>query len=265
VARIRSVKPEFWDDRRLARATSRDARLLYIGLWNQADEHGRCNGDLSWIKGRVFPYESDLGADECARLLDELARGEWVRRYTVQGDPFLFLPNLQRHQRLEADKVPSRLPSPEEADPEAAPDQQVQEDADPSESGADESARGADESSLLYVAGSMEHVSPPAPRAGARAPKSGSDQDPDWVKFWATYPNRQGKKAARNAWAKAIKAGHKPADIIAGAERYAAEMARRGTPRDKIKYPQGWLGDERWGDEYTAQASAAPSGAWWDN
>ena len=41
MARIRSVKPEFWTDRKLARCTSRDARLLYIALWNISDEHGR--------------------------------------------------------------------------------------------------------------------------------------------------------------------------------------------------------------------------------
>ena len=75
--------------------------MLYIGLWNQADEHGRCNGDPLWIKGRVFPYESDIGADECARLLDELARGGWVHPYAVDGDPYLFLPTLGKHQRLE--------------------------------------------------------------------------------------------------------------------------------------------------------------------
>ena len=32
MARIRSVKPEYWDDRKLAKRTSRDARLLYIAL-----------------------------------------------------------------------------------------------------------------------------------------------------------------------------------------------------------------------------------------
>ena len=38
MARIRSIKPEFWDDRKLAKRASRDARLLYIALWNLADE-----------------------------------------------------------------------------------------------------------------------------------------------------------------------------------------------------------------------------------
>jgi hypothetical protein len=50
VARIRSIKPEYWADQDLAEQVSRDARLLYIGLWNLADEHGRLRGDPRYIK-----------------------------------------------------------------------------------------------------------------------------------------------------------------------------------------------------------------------
>jgi hypothetical protein len=108
MARIRSVKPEFWLDRKLARGVSRDARLLYIGLWNHADEHGRLHGDPAVIKGQVFPYDSvDIDA-----LLAELVKLGRVVSYEVDGDPYLFLPKLAAHQRLEAQKVPSRLPAP---------------------------------------------------------------------------------------------------------------------------------------------------------
>ena len=67
-----ACKPEFWDDRKLAKRTSRDARLLYIALWNLADEWGRLNGDPQWIKGQVFSYDDDLNADAIGKLLEEL-------------------------------------------------------------------------------------------------------------------------------------------------------------------------------------------------
>jgi hypothetical protein len=157
MARIRSVKPEFWDDRKLAKRVSRDGRLLYIALWNLADEHGRLNGDPQWIKGQVFSYDDDLDADGVAKLLEELQNPALaaVQAYEVDGDPYLFLPKLAKHQRLEPEKVKSRLPEPPPG-PES--------DATSSEPGADESARradspkrGADKSSLLYGAGGREH------------------------------------------------------------------------------------------------------------
>lgn len=111
MARIRSIKPEFWADRKLARV-SRDARLLYIALWNLADEHGRLQGDARWIKGHVFPYDDDIGEAEVWSMLAELAALGCVHPYTVDCDPFLFLPKLAGHQRLEPGKSSSRLPEP---------------------------------------------------------------------------------------------------------------------------------------------------------
>lgn len=159
MARIRSIKPEFWHKYDLATAVSRDARLLYIALWNQADEHGRLHGDPRWIKGHCFPYDDDLNLAAIDRLLGELASAEKVVRYWVKGAPYLFLPNLGEHQRLEAEKVASKLPAPDEADrptPDPAPSGRAVDQSDPR---ADSSAPGADSSgkSVASLCG-MEHV-----------------------------------------------------------------------------------------------------------
>ena len=195
MARIRSIKPEFWADFPIARL-SRDARLLYIALWNFADEHGRLAGDPRLVKGQAFPYDDDLSADAIDVLLDELADAGKVLRYIDAGAPYLHLARLDKHQRLEPGKVPSRFPEPPPSGPAGGPprgraheserrtdksargsdesgqisapqgvddaetamqtaDAQV---SDPSQVRADESARRADESSLLYVAGSREQA-----------------------------------------------------------------------------------------------------------
>lgn len=150
MARIRSIKPEFWHDRKLARACSRDARMLYAGLWNHADEHGRANGDPAVIKGQVFPYD-DV---DVAALLAELVKARRVLAYEVDGDPFLFLPKLHEHQRLDTAKVASKFPEPP-ADIEEQPSAQVT--AFPQSSGKTvaEPESTAAPSTLLYGTGSM--------------------------------------------------------------------------------------------------------------
>jgi hypothetical protein len=117
MARIRSLKPDFWLDRKLARSCSRDARMLYMGLWNQADEWGRANGDEAVIKGQIFPYDEDVKIPE---LLAELTAIGRVQQYDFDGDPYLFLPKLANHQRLEPAKAQSKLPEP--PDPALVPD-----------------------------------------------------------------------------------------------------------------------------------------------
>jgi hypothetical protein len=183
MARIRSLKPEFWLDRKLARKLSRDERMLYMGLWNQADEHGRALGDPNVIKGSVFPYEDDLTVPVIAVMLKRLAAAGVVQPYEDDGDPYLFLPNLGEHQRLEPGKTKSKYPPPPPFNPADLPEMQ---NPDSAQIFSDESARGAEKSSLLYGTGSMEHgaCSPqpppenlPAVRADspARRPRGGRE------------------------------------------------------------------------------------------
>lgn len=221
MARIRSVKPEFWLDRSFVRKVpNRDARMLYQALWNIADEHGRLGGDPHYVKGQCFPYQEDddLTPVVIDKLLDELAHAGKVVRYEADGDPYLFLPNLHKHQRLESGKVPSRLPPPPDPDdpgPGAKNSKPGPDSSAPSTDGsaqnsgqgceklspqvhasasfdADESARdaesfapGADESALFYVAGSRLQVagdksisSATASPAADAAPEAASAKKP---------------------------------------------------------------------------------------
>jgi hypothetical protein len=271
--RIRSVKPDFWQKEDLS-LVPRDARLLYIGLWNLADEHGRLRGNPSFIKGQLFPYDDDLGVKEIEVLLEDLAELGKLHRYQVVGFPYLFLPKLAKHQRLEPEKVPSKLPGQAAAD---RSDESAHE-ANEAERGAASSARGAasselgeEDHALLYGTGTREQEedlpSSDEPMKalvdlpGAKpAYKPGSDDDPYWRRFWEAYPRKAGKQNARLRWAQAVKKAH-PDLIIERAERYAEQQARDRTPQNKIKMAEGWLNGQRWEDEsLTAPASQSPYG-----
>lgn len=145
MARQRTLKPEFWADDQLAEL-SRDARMLYMGLWNLSDEHGRARGDARYVKGQLFPYDDDLTAAAVDALLDDLEKARKVQRYRTDGGNYLFLPNLGKHQRLEPDKTPSKLPEPPELREHTIPDQ--------SEKFPDLSAQSTDELPLSYCSSS---------------------------------------------------------------------------------------------------------------
>lgn len=110
--RMRSMKPEYFDDEELCTSTSRNTRLLYPWMWCYADEFARLRGNPAWIKGKAFPYDDDLTAGDIERMIDELETVGCVVRYGSGKSQYLFLPNLADHQRLEPHKTPSRLPSP---------------------------------------------------------------------------------------------------------------------------------------------------------
>lgn len=73
--------------------------------------------------------------------------------------------------------------------------------------------------------------------------------DADFEEFYAAYPRRVGKEAARRAFVKAVKTKAKASDIIEGARRYAAATAAAGTETRFIAHPATWLNAGRWSDD----------------
>jgi hypothetical protein len=292
MARIRSIKPEYWADQDLAEQVSRDARLLYIGLWNLADEHCRLRGDPRYVKGQIFPYDDDLQPPEIAALLDELALAGKVIQFRTGTGTFIFLPKLAKNQRLEPEKVATKLPGPD--DPGSVlltPNATVV--PDESESRTDEFAPDAEKMSLLYGTGSMEHVSPSSaepmdadpddvlftpeatpvedepPLMPSDAPKKSwsseeIDADPHWVAFWEAYPRKTDKGHARKAWLKVLRNGVPPAFLTEAAERFRDSPARNREIRF-VAHPTTWLNGERFNDY--AELTGATSGPrpFWEN
>lgn len=79
MARIRMVKPEFFDDPQVGELSPL-ARLFFIGLWTQADREGRLIDDPRRLKARLFPFDDvDINA-----LADELHQKDMIRRYKTR-------------------------------------------------------------------------------------------------------------------------------------------------------------------------------------
>src|SRR4051812_48325400 len=72
MARIRSVKPEFWTDEKVAEL-SRDARLTFLGLISAlADDDGRMKGNPRVVRGMIYPFDEDVTAADIEAHLEEI-------------------------------------------------------------------------------------------------------------------------------------------------------------------------------------------------
>jgi|SRR6185437_3572798 len=113
MARIRTIKPEFFRSRSLARC-SRDARLTFIGLWCEADDHGRGLADARLLKGSLWALDDDVSADDVAAHLDELGR-EHIITYVVDGERYYEVVEWSDHQSKSYRRGEARYPSRQEA------------------------------------------------------------------------------------------------------------------------------------------------------
>lgn len=110
MARIRSLKPELWEDESIGRC-SRDAMLLFIGLISHADDEGRQRGGPRLLLANVFPYHEDVESTHIAEWLEELELANVIVCYVVAGQRYLQIRNWAKHQRVDHPK-PSSLPPP---------------------------------------------------------------------------------------------------------------------------------------------------------
>jgi hypothetical protein len=108
MARIRSIKPEFWTDSAVVRCSPL-ARLLFIGIWNHADDYGIVKDDPSQLRRQVLP-EDDV---EGTALVDELVRETLlVRGMAETGTPVLMVRSWEVHQRVDS-RSPGRYGTPD--------------------------------------------------------------------------------------------------------------------------------------------------------
>ncbi len=96
MARIRTIKPEFWGDEKLA-PLSPITRLVFLGLISMADDKGRLGDNLKRIDAFIFPESSET----CRGSLDELSVIGRIRRgVTASGQSIIELSNWH-HQKIE--------------------------------------------------------------------------------------------------------------------------------------------------------------------
>ena len=110
MARIRSLHPGQWTDEDFV-ACSMAARLLALGLRNEADDNGVFEWKPLAIKMRLFPAD----AVDVAVLLDELSANNQVRAFEDSGKRYGVIRNFRRWQR--PDKPKSWLPLPDDLRP----------------------------------------------------------------------------------------------------------------------------------------------------
>ncbi len=108
MARIRSIKPEFWTSAQVLECST-NARLLFVGLWNFCDDAGRHPASPKQTKAEVFPSD-DFSIDEIARMIDELSTNGLITRYIFDNIGYFYV-NGWHHQKIDRPQKP-KYPDP---------------------------------------------------------------------------------------------------------------------------------------------------------
>lgn len=226
MSRSRNIKPGFFQNDQLAECEPL-ARILFAGLWCEADRSGRLLDRPKKIKAACLPYDDC----DCDKLLDQLKETGFIARYQVAGVKYIQVIAFDKHQNPHKNEALSELPGvPSEQAPEMHSTSTVQ-------APIIHEAIGLIPDSLLLIPDSLQHQEPLS--------ASQTDAGGRFAEFWAVYPRDEGKAKAKAAWAK------RKLDAIA--DTIIADVKARKTQHGQWLegiYPHAttYLNGERWND-----------------
>jgi hypothetical protein len=108
LARKRMIDPSIWGSEDFSKL-SYLARLIFIGMFSNADDEGRGKAKAAYLKSIICPYDENLRVADVDKALDEIASYMSVTFYTSNGNEYYDLYNWGKWQKVDRPQ-PSKIP-----------------------------------------------------------------------------------------------------------------------------------------------------------
>jgi len=100
MARIRTIKPEFWEDEKVARLPF-PCRLFYIATWNLADDNGVFRANPTMLKARIFPFDDHLRLEIVKYWLKDLEEARMIVPISHENESYYVIRTFKSHQKID--------------------------------------------------------------------------------------------------------------------------------------------------------------------
>lgn len=182
MSRARNIKPGFFLNESLAELDA-TTRLLFIGLWCEADREGRLAYRPKKIRAAVFPYETF----DVEPMLLSLKSAGFLVIYEVDGQKYIQIKNWSKHQTPHHKEVTSSIPEQPMLEP-CMIHAHVKHDASTGDASPQKDASTLlIPDSLIPDSGYLIEDSGGAPPDGGDPPQPPDDDKPDLLKLEAEF------------------------------------------------------------------------------
>ena len=100
MARKRVISPEIWQSEDFSRLSTL-AKLIFIGMFSNADDEGRGRGKAVYLKSIIFPYDEAIRVTDIDKALSEISSNMSVIFYTYNENIYYELTNWNKWQKVE--------------------------------------------------------------------------------------------------------------------------------------------------------------------
>lgn len=289
------IDPEFWSDEKIGEL-SQTGRLLFIGMWNFANDVGIIKLRPEFLRSSIFPYD-DLTFDDLQSDLDEIIKNGLLLPYTISGQKYGIILNFLKHQTINK-PTPSKLPTPSiqnrdyqnlifirdnwtchlcgknlegnYTDRDGKENMPSIDHLIPiSKGGGDlpnnlataclscKKSRGNKPLPVDYVSPTGELLSQVKIREEKLSKEKLSELETTFEQFWTIYPRKEKKKVAKQTWFKICPDNETVAKILSSIGMCKETPQWKDQNGRFVPHPSTFLNQERWKDE-TPQTTNSP-------
>jgi len=108
------ISPDIWTDPKFVSLTDDTTRLLFIGLFSNANDYGKLRGEWWSIRSMVFPI-NELPQEKIESMLGDLEKRDLIARYKVKDEKYIKLANWEKHQTV-SHPAKDQFPEPSSGD-----------------------------------------------------------------------------------------------------------------------------------------------------
>lgn len=112
--RRRMIDPNIWQSEDFSKLSTL-AKLIFIGLFSNADDEGRGRAKPVYIKSILFPYDEKVRVIDIETALSEIGLNLSVTFYSSNGSQYYALDHWKKWQSIDKPKA-SELPAPQEVE-----------------------------------------------------------------------------------------------------------------------------------------------------
>jgi len=114
VARKRMIDPNIWSSEDFGKLTTL-AKVVFIGMFSNADDEGRGKAKAIYLKSVIFPYDEGIRVADVDKTLSEIGSNMSVTFYSHNGSEYYSFDNWSKWQTINR-PTPSMIPEFDEND-----------------------------------------------------------------------------------------------------------------------------------------------------
>lgn len=109
MSRKRMISPDIWQSEDFSKLSTL-AKIVFIGMFSNADDEGRGRGKAVYLKSIIFPYDEDIRVADVDKTLSEISSNMSVIFYSHNENIYYELTNWKIWQKVEKPQ-PSKIPA----------------------------------------------------------------------------------------------------------------------------------------------------------